>query len=326
MLLTVALPFQSEARHRVGGVDISSLDEEIVEDIYIPILFGMSVDDIIPDFGQPRGGGTRSHEGQDMMAPRGTPIVSPTEAIVIATGDGDSSGKYVYTANPGGETFRYMHLDKIANLDRGDKLKAGDYIGTVGDTGNAPDGAYHLHLEIRDEDNEPLDPAERLTKDFTIKQKIGFLADLFVDVRDDEDVAEFLVETFPSEFSKALQEKYDLPDDIDNVLEEMGFKAQLSSLDKLSKLMEVIPVALQSEIKEGDSGTQVQLLQIYLIYTTDSSARDILLQSGPTGFYGSRTSDAVRAYQEEQNIPETGVYDTKTRATMMKHSAVLNIN
>ena len=326
LLFTFSLPFQSEASHRTGGVDRSSLDEEIVEDIYVPILFGVVVDDIIPDFGQSRGGGTRTHEGQDMLSPRGAPIVSPTEAIVIATGDGDSSGKYVYTANPGGETFRYMHLDKIANLDRGDKLQVGDYIGTVGDTGNAPDGVYHLHFEIRDEENEPLDPAERLTKDFSLKQRMSFLKDLFIGIRNDKDVAEFLVENFPGDFTKALQEKYDLPDDVDDVLEEMGFKAQLSSLDKLSKLIEAIPAALQIEIKEGDSGTLVQLLQLYLIYTTDNSARDILLQSGPTGFYGPRTSDAVRAYQDEHNIPETGSYDTKTRAEMMKHSAVLNIN
>jgi murein DD-endopeptidase MepM/ murein hydrolase activator NlpD len=65
-------------------------------------------------FGDARGGGTRTHEGLDIMAPGGTPVVSPTDAVVLATGDGPDSGLFVRTANPGGEQFVYMHLREIA--------------------------------------------------------------------------------------------------------------------------------------------------------------------------------------------------------------------
>ena len=107
-----------------------------------------------------------------MRAPQGTPVVSPTEAVVTGVGVGASSGKYVYTANPGGESFRYMHLDTMADIERGDKLSVGDFIGTVGDTGNAPDGVYHLHFEVKNLKNEAIDPNERLGgAPFTIKNK-----------------------------------------------------------------------------------------------------------------------------------------------------------
>src|SRR5690606_7271821 len=123
-----------------------------------------------PDFGDPRDGGDREHEGQDILAPRGTPILSPTEAVVLRIGNGSSSGKNVYTANPGGETFVYMHLDEIASdLEEGDRLDTGDLIGYVGNTGNASGGPAHLHFEIR-EGREAKDPYPRLLASFTVEE------------------------------------------------------------------------------------------------------------------------------------------------------------
>jgi len=154
---------------------IRKLDEDIVEDLPIPVLLGISRSQINPDFGDPRGDGSREHEGQDLIAPRGAFIASPTDAVVIRTGDGSSSGIYVYTMNPGGESFRYMHLDAIADsVKEGTVLEAGDLIGYVGDSGNAKGGVAHLHFEIRD-DGEAIDPYPRLTKEFTIEQRITAL-------------------------------------------------------------------------------------------------------------------------------------------------------
>ena len=124
LALMVVNPGTLDAQSRErGGWDISrsSLDDEIVEEFKVPLLFGLVP--VTSNYGDSRGGGTRQHEGQDFFAPKGSPIVSPTEAVVIRTGSGASAGNYVYTANPGGETFRYMHLDEIANIKRGDKRK-----------------------------------------------------------------------------------------------------------------------------------------------------------------------------------------------------------
>ena len=195
LVVTSLLPLTSEARHNDWGrssVDRSDLDDEIVETFPLPVLFGVEYDDIYPDYGDPRGGGTREHEGQDMRAPQGTPIVSPTDAIVIRTGEGSSAGKYVYTTNPGGETFRYMHLDSIADIEAGDELEVGDFIGTVGDTGNAPEGVWHLHFEVRDKDNDPTDPYPRLGQAFTTKERMSFLRDILRDVDDEEEYVAFV--------------------------------------------------------------------------------------------------------------------------------------
>jgi murein DD-endopeptidase MepM/ murein hydrolase activator NlpD len=154
---------------------IRALDDDIVEEIPIPVL-SVSYSKLWPDFGAPRGGGTRKHQGQDIFAPYRTPIVSPTEAVVTRIGNGESAGIYVYTANPGGEVFAYMHLDEVApNLKRGDVLKAGDLIGFMGDTGNAKGTPYHLHFEIRD-GRRAVDPYPRLTGSFTPEEQLKILA------------------------------------------------------------------------------------------------------------------------------------------------------
>ncbi|MBC7836202.1 peptidoglycan DD-metalloendopeptidase family protein [Acetobacteraceae bacterium] len=161
---------------------VDQLDDDAVESIPVPV-FGIAHRNITSDFGDPRDGGAREHEGQDILAPKGTPVVSPTEAVVLRVGSGSNSGNNVYTANPGDETFVYMHLDSIAKgLSAGDELKKGDLIGYVGNTGNASGGPTHLHFEIR-LSGKATDPYPRLTDEFTQEER--------------EDIAETLDITAP---------------------------------------------------------------------------------------------------------------------------------
>ncbi len=156
---------------------VRQLDDDEVEHMPVPVLFARYAS-IYPDFGDPRGGGTREHEGQDILAPKGSFIVSPTEAVVTRTGKGGSAGIYVYTANPGGETFRYMHLDDIADgVKSGTVLKAGDLIGYVGNTGNAAGGPDHLHFEIRD-GRKAIDPYPRIDGSWTRTEYIRIIENL----------------------------------------------------------------------------------------------------------------------------------------------------
>ncbi len=319
MTLFLIQPFEAMARHNdYEGVNRSGLDRDIVETMPLPILFGLTYGQIRSDFGEPRGDGTRSHEGQDMLAQKGTPLVSPTEAIVIRTGEGDSAGKYVYTANPGGETFRYMHLDTIADLDSGDRLSPGDFIGTVGDTGNAPDGVYHLHFEIRDEDNEATDPYPRLTDTFTLEEKMETLPDIFAKIRNDADYAEFLVATFPDDFKRAVREGYDLPRVITTALKETGVVANTDKEQALAVLIATIPSVLTPDIKVGDQGAVVALLQLYVIFTGTGPARDRLAAAGATGYFGPTTAAAVAELQVATDEEPTGVFNTQTKAAWQK--------
>ena len=323
LILSLVLPnFAIAARVTSGGwdVDRGDLDNDIVEEFAVPVLFGINYVSLQSDFGDSRSGGSRSHEGQDLLAPKGTPIVSPTDAIVIRTGTGISSGKYVYTANPGGETFRYMHLDMIADIDPGDELEEGDFLGTVGDTGNAPDSVYHLHFETRDNGNSAQNPYPRMADEFTLKQKMSFVKNIFRDRRiDDNDYAEFLVETFPQEFTAAIEDDIDLPRAIDKALKNTGATDNLDQVEQLETLLKSLPRALTIEMKIGQDGALAVLLQLYLIYMTEGPARDKLAAAGSTGYYGSITAAAVRGYQAQNDLDITGSFDSDTRIHMVEN-------
>src|SRR3990167_9648538 len=116
-----------------GRANIAALGDVRVEALPIPVLLGVELSNLTKNFGDPRDGGTRTHEGLDMLAPEGTPIASHTDAVVVRTGDGSGSGLFVRTVNPGGESFVYMHLVSIAsNIQEGSVVKRGDVIGFVG--------------------------------------------------------------------------------------------------------------------------------------------------------------------------------------------------
>ena len=98
------------------------------------------------DFGASRDGGGRSHEGNDYMAPKGTPIFAFMGGKVIDVKVASAtSGKMVVIQMPNGDFTKYMHMDSW-NVQPGQTIEAGQQIGTVGDTGTSP-GNTHLHFE-----------------------------------------------------------------------------------------------------------------------------------------------------------------------------------
>lgn len=98
----------------------------------------------------PRDGGKRSHEGIDIFAQKGTPVLAVTAGIVSDTGDRGLGGKQVWQrAGMFGHSIYYAHLDQIA-VGTGEAVKTGDTLGYVGNTGNARGGAPHLHFGIYD--------------------------------------------------------------------------------------------------------------------------------------------------------------------------------
>ena len=91
-----------------------------------------------------RGG---AHDGIDLFAKCGTPLVAASAGTVKAVKWDDRGGHYiVLTDTPSGEDQVYMHMKTASPLKVGDSVTAGTPIGEVGDTGNA--NGCHLHLEI----------------------------------------------------------------------------------------------------------------------------------------------------------------------------------
>ena len=96
----------------------------------------------------PRDGGARRHEGMDIFAPRGRPVLSATQGIVLGIGVDRLGGKVVWVLGPGGQRHYYAHLDRYGDLRRGQRIVAGQVLGYVGNTGNARGGPTHLHYGI----------------------------------------------------------------------------------------------------------------------------------------------------------------------------------
>ncbi|WP_439481243.1 peptidoglycan DD-metalloendopeptidase family protein [Cyclobacterium plantarum] len=97
-------------------------------------------------FGDPRAGGRRQHEGVDIFAARGTPVLAVREGRVSRVGNNRLGGKIVRISS-GRYSFYYAHLDSQL-VAVGTKVKPGDTLGTVGNTGNARTTAPHLHFGI----------------------------------------------------------------------------------------------------------------------------------------------------------------------------------
>lgn len=99
-------------------------------------------------WGANRDGGRRSHEGIDIFAARGTPVIAVTNGYVTSTGERGLGGKQVWLRDQErNQSLYYAHLDSIAKEGRRN-VKIGDTLGFVGNTGNARTTPPHLHFGI----------------------------------------------------------------------------------------------------------------------------------------------------------------------------------
>ena len=98
-------------------------------------------------YGDPRDGGRRRHEGLDIFAPRGTPVLAAADGVVRSTRRNNLGGNVVWLRDKFGRTHYYAHLDRQA-VSRGQRVQAGDTIGFVGNTGNARTTPHHLHFGV----------------------------------------------------------------------------------------------------------------------------------------------------------------------------------
>lgn len=116
--------------------------------VQIPVM-NVAKKDIPDTWGSPRSGG-RSHQGVDIFAPRGTPVLSATEGIVFRVGTNPLGGQVINVLGPGRQVHYYAHLDRYGGFEPGDVVYAGNILGYVGNTGNAHDTPPHLHYGVYD--------------------------------------------------------------------------------------------------------------------------------------------------------------------------------
>lgn len=120
---------------------------ELAASMVVPVE-GVHADQITDTFLESRG--SRVHQATDILAPRGTPVLSATDGRVLKLFTSVAGGLMVYAADSTARfVLLYSHLDAyVPGLTEGMPLRAGQQIGTVGTTGNASSNTPHLHFGI----------------------------------------------------------------------------------------------------------------------------------------------------------------------------------
>jgi peptidoglycan LD-endopeptidase LytH len=146
----------------IGGSGLFEVEVDGDSPLVFPVAWATTAD-IRSAFGAARDGGARRHEGVDIFAPRGTPVVAVADGRISQVSTDRVGGHVIWqTDDASGLLYYYAHLDEH-RARRGDWVSAGDTIGTVGNSGNARLASPHLHFGIyRSGRRVALDPAPLL--------------------------------------------------------------------------------------------------------------------------------------------------------------------
>lgn len=111
---------------------------------------GIRPERVADTYWQARDGGARLHQAVDILAKRGTPVLSADSGTVLRLSKNTLGGTTIYATDPGRRfVFYYAHLDRYAaGLYEGKSVAQGEVIGYVGTTGNAPKNTPHLHFQV----------------------------------------------------------------------------------------------------------------------------------------------------------------------------------
>jgi murein DD-endopeptidase MepM/ murein hydrolase activator NlpD len=178
ILIAVAAPAHAEAQSAALGTPASLGDafEKLAQTAAVVEVAPPPPEEWFPvrgtiDFGEydARFGawrGSRRHEGQDVFADAGTPLVAVRDGRVVETGDDGGRGNYVAIWSPEVDrTFVYLHMRAPTPVAVGDAVDGGARVGAVGCTGSC--WGDHLHLEMRagkGTTGRPLDPLPLLRR------------------------------------------------------------------------------------------------------------------------------------------------------------------
>jgi len=101
-------------------------------------------------WGEAREGGLRGHHGTDIMARAGTPVIAAADGWVEKLFESGRGGTTLYQRSADRRwSYYYAHLAGYApGVREGMRVRAGQVLGYVGDTGDAGAGNYHLHFGL----------------------------------------------------------------------------------------------------------------------------------------------------------------------------------
>ena len=141
---------------------IQAKHDSFLQNMVFPVKHVMA--HFYDDWGEIRGNGTRVHEGIDIKAPKGAPVVAIADGKINTISYSDSSGYYIAIDHENGWLSLYVHLNDdiegndnlggketafAENIYLGAEVLAGQIIGFLGDSGNAEGTVPHVHFEVR---------------------------------------------------------------------------------------------------------------------------------------------------------------------------------
>jgi len=139
-------PSKTQSAQQISANRAWLAGQDLPRKLPVPVK-GIKPTQLQDTWGAARSGGRR-HEGIDIFAKTGTPVLSTTVGVVQKISSGGLGGKAIWVLGPQLTRHYYAHLDDFGRFKVGDRVKVGDKLGTVGDTGNAKGGRPHLHYGI----------------------------------------------------------------------------------------------------------------------------------------------------------------------------------
>jgi hypothetical protein len=157
--------------------DVNDGIDGITREIAFPVLGPVRYSN---DFGACRDGCARHHQGNDMLGVRMQPLLAAVDGTVtkISLENQGISGVAIRITGDDGWYYNYFHVNddtpgtddgqstpewQVApGLSVGSRVRAGQVVGYMGDSGNAEHSVPHLHFEIRTPDRTPVNPYHSL--------------------------------------------------------------------------------------------------------------------------------------------------------------------
>ncbi len=148
LILPAVLSAQTSAKASAKTSGTPIIDELRAKGLLFPVP-GVPASAIRDSFRDTRGAG-RVHHAVDIVAPRGTPVLSTDSGQIIKLYTSKAGGLMIYAVDSSRRyIYYYAHLDRYqTGIAEGRAIGRGDTIGYVGTSGNAPPDYPHLHFAI----------------------------------------------------------------------------------------------------------------------------------------------------------------------------------
>jgi peptidoglycan LD-endopeptidase LytH len=169
-VVTAATPAMATAAVMPEASSMTDADYLRARAILIPVA-GADMTRVDDSFNEGRDGGDRVHRAIDILAPRGTPILSADDGKVLRMSTSTLGGISMYTVDANARmVYYYAHMERYSDsMSPGRSILRGDTLGFVGTTGNAPKNTPHLHFQVmrwpsdgKYWNGEPINPFEAL--------------------------------------------------------------------------------------------------------------------------------------------------------------------